>query len=310
MKKLILSLICALTITTNLLIAQNTQGIRIFLDTRKYGFANIDCNMGTVPGDTSMLTKIYAHTGLCTSDSSACVSAIIPFDSPVWQHVVGNWGNNPQDDGVGEMTRIGNGVWMLDIPSYYAYYGNPALVNTDFNNAGTVQSTPMPQGATAYTMGLVFRNGDATLAGRDSTCNDIFIWKLSTGRPEVIQSQDYSAWRTGPVSFVKIIDGVPQGMEEKETFTYAPRIFPNPFSQHTRLEFFLDDSSKPCLVQVFDTKGALVKTLANGFLARGSNVLRWNGNNESGSEVSQGLYFVKITAGNKTITDKLIFERP
>jgi hypothetical protein len=291
------------------LAGQNTQGIRIYLDTRKYGYANIDCNIGTVPGDTSMHPKIYAHTGLCSSHPDTCNDAIIPFESRVWQHVVGNWGDNPLDDGVGEMSRIGNGVWMLDIPSYFGYYGNPALVNTQPNNSGTVISTPMPQGATAYTMGLVFRTSDAILTGRDSTCNDIFIWKLNTGNPEVIQSQDYSAWRTGPISFQKIIDGVPQGLQERETFIYAPRIFPNPFLQSTRIEFFLEDNRQPCYVEIFDTKGIRVRTLASGILAQGSQSLYWQGNNDAGETLDSGIYFLKISCGNKTVTDKIVLKK-
>lgn len=167
----------------------------------------------------------------------------------------------------------------------------------------------MPQGATAYTMGLVFRTSDAILTGRDSTCNDIFIWKLNTGNPEVIQSQDYSAWRTGPISFQKIIDGVPQGLQERETFIYAPRIFPNPFLQSTRIEFFLEDNRQPCYVEIFDTKGIRVRTLASGILAQGSQSLYWQGNNDAGETLDSGIYFLKISCGNKTVTDKIVLKK-
>lgn len=72
---------------------------------------------------------------------------------------VGNWG---QDDGVGEMTSIGNNLWSITI-NVYDYYGVPldSAVNGLF---------------------MVFRNADGTLTGKDDAGNDIFL-NLSTPVP-------------------------------------------------------------------------------------------------------------------------------
>ena len=39
---------------------------------------------------------------------------ITPFQSRVWQHVVGNWGEVAEDDGIGLMTYEGDSVWSME----------------------------------------------------------------------------------------------------------------------------------------------------------------------------------------------------
>jgi hypothetical protein len=72
---------------------------------------------------------------------------------------VGNWG---QDDGIGQMTNIGNNLWSITI-NVYDYYNVPSdsLVNGLF---------------------MVFRNADGTQTGKDNNGNDIFL-NLNTAPP-------------------------------------------------------------------------------------------------------------------------------
>lgn len=74
-----------------------------------------------------------------------------PFGGPV-EPWIGNWG---QDDGLGEMTQIGENLWSITI-SVYDYYN----VNPDSIVAGLF---------------MVFRNADGSAEGKDENGNDIYL---------------------------------------------------------------------------------------------------------------------------------------
>ena len=100
-------------------------------------FTSSTCNtMGSSP------TKVYMHSGIGT-------------EANPWQTTKGNWG---LDDGVGVMTKNGNGTWSITItPS--VYFGLSSAQQT-----------------AATKMGLVFRNanGSQTLKLAPS-CTDFFL---------------------------------------------------------------------------------------------------------------------------------------
>lgn len=294
--------------------AQAQQGLTIILDTKK--FITLDCSLGGGQSNASPLDKIYVHSGLCTTGITYCQTQIIPFGSLVWEHVVGNWGDAPQDDGIGEMTNEGNGVWRLQITSYANYYGNSAIVNTGTStvtnpNTGATQSvtsTPMPVGATAYTMGMVFRSADATQSGRDNFCSDIFITNLQTDNPLVIQSGDpnLNEWPNSPVTFRKILDGVELSAGNEEAFYYHKKVYPNPFNDNTRIEFFAKENSDVFNVNVYDVNGKQVINLFNARPSLGLNTIDWNGTDAAGNKLPQGIYYFTIASVKGTATDKLI----
>lgn len=85
-------------------------------------------------------SKVYFHSGVSFSPLGP------------WNNVVGNWG---QDDGIGQMTSLGNNLWRITInPS--SYYG-------------------LAPGATFSGIWCVFRNEDGTLTGKNQFNQDIYI---------------------------------------------------------------------------------------------------------------------------------------
>jgi len=109
-----------------------TDEITITVDTK----INTGCNGLSNP------TKVYMHSG-------------VGDDSSGWGFsVVGNWG---QDDGIGQMTSQGNGIFSITLtPS--TYYG---LTSTQQDNATQ--------------MGMVFRNASGNQEMKDSGCSDFYI---------------------------------------------------------------------------------------------------------------------------------------
>ena len=130
--KLILNLL--FVFLTLQLTAQN-HWIRIELDVKN--MLNPSCNLNEGILDDS---KVYAHLGLCSCleneplgpenrDCSSeelnkifCTTQITPFQSRVWQHIVGNWGEVAEDDGIGLMTYEGDSVWSMEfiVQDYFA----------------------------------------------------------------------------------------------------------------------------------------------------------------------------------------------
>ena len=293
--------------------AQTLHHMKIVLDTRK--FNNINCSLnapcdGVTP---TPLTKVYMHAGVCwyngnvtppgTDISGAaeafCIQQIIPLNSRVWQSVVGNWGNNPQDDNVGVMVNEGNGIFTKEF-DLELYFSSPD-VSTETNTISNppVTSMPMNPNATPYTMGLVFRDPTGLISGRDSTCNDIFIWKLAT-TPEVIQS-DFSNWTTGPISFEYGVASV-----SERDLAYDRQIYPNPMNESVQIKFYLAAAQQDFEMNIFDATGRKVKTIYRGELPAGSQTATWDATNDEGNRVEAGVYFFTMRSGTSVVTDRLM----
>ncbi len=96
--------------------------------------------------------------------------------------------------------------------------------------------------------------------------------------------------------------------EDVPTALFLEQNFPNPFNPSTTISFGTDEEG-PVLLQVFDIKGALVKTLENRRLPAGNHTSSWNATNESGRPVASGIYFYRLRAGGSDITRKMILLR-
>jgi len=179
--------------------------VTITLDTKL--MFNVDCNLlGDGVGGPAQVNKVYMHSGACSenrgpdpqqSAEDYCADQIVPYASDVWQHVVGNWGNDPQDDGIGLMDSLGNGVYSKTF-ILEEYYSDPDIVSSEVNATGTTASTPLDPANPVHLIGLVFRNEDGSASGRDQQgCQDIFVINVSKSNPSVINSTDNS-----PADFV------------------------------------------------------------------------------------------------------------
>jgi hypothetical protein len=84
--------------------------------------------------------------------------------------------------------------------------------------------------------------------------------------------------------------------------------YPNPFNQSTVISFSLPFSDRVSL-QIFDSNGRLVKTLANGSFAPGRYKISWNGEDAQNLPAPSGVYFYKIHAAQFEQVRKLVLVR-
>lgn len=237
--------------------------------------------------DLTGANKVYIHSGLCTNNPTDCANQLT-----IWKHIVGNWG---VDDGVGQMSNLGNGVYSISI-DINNYYGNVNLINTQ---AGGVV---MPQGATPYSLGLVFRNEDGTIKGADNTidCADIYIFGLNTGTPSV---QDHFGNPFPAVTLVTSTD-MEQGLATENL-----KIWPNPARNKVNIQFRLHNQLENLEVAVYNNLGQRVQLLHEGNARAGLFELGWDGRDENGKQVRNGLYQLSINSGSRMLSKKIVLMR-
>ncbi len=71
-------------------------------------------------------------------------------------------------------------------------------------------------------------------------------------------------------------------------------IYPNPFNPRTTVAFTMR-AAGPATVEVFDTRGRLVRTLGNGLREAGEHRVTWDGRDDRGENVAAGVYLVRVT---------------
>lgn len=81
--------------------------------------------------------------------------------------------------------------------------------------------------------------------------------------------------------------------------------YPNPFNPTTTIKYILTEATNVELV-IINVLGERVKTLVSSAQAAGEHSVVWDGRNQSGSQVSSGIYFYKMTAGGATETRKMV----
>ena len=74
--------------------------------------------------------------------------------------------------------------------------------------------------------------------------------------------------------------------------------YPNPFNPETWIPYQLEKSTDVTL-RIYDTSGAVVRTLALGFKSEGfyttrANAAYWDGRNDAGERIGSGVYFCEL----------------
>jgi hypothetical protein len=185
----------------------------------------------------------------------------------------------------------GNVTGRLTFSGYASHGCDPAnlLVAIGRNKtypAGTTQEYYMLKVPNSAVPGPYSASVGGSLSG-----NDVFCCMNA----DIIQCQP---WRMGDNTEWELVEG-----ERPEvglpTVTSLVQNYPNPFNAETNISFSLAEAGDVTL-KVYDITGRLVATLVNGYQEAGEHVATWDASN-----LSSGVYFYKLTAGDYTSTKSM-----
>ena len=114
----------------------------------------------------------------------------------------------------------------------------------------------------------------------------------------------FGVWKR-PLSEIIGTTGVGNGEASPSTAILLHGNLPNPFRDGTTIQYALPRAMSARLV-VYDVAGHAVRTLVDGTQQAGEWRVAWDGKNESGSQVSRGIYLYRLEAGGTTQTRKMI----
>jgi hypothetical protein len=102
--------------------------------------------------------------------------------------------------------------------------------------------------------------------------------------------------------------------EVEDNFSQVPvgftleQNYPNPFNPATTIRYQLPKASR-VILKIYNIFGHEVRTLVNERQSAGVNSVVWDGRDQSGKEVSSGIYIYRLQAGESIQSRKMSFVR-
>jgi hypothetical protein len=132
----------------------------------------------------------------------------------------------------------------------------------------------------------------------DGTGGGFVTWGDS--RNYVTSSSDIYAQRVDPNGFT--------ATDTPEVPIELRQNYPNPFNPTTTVAYSIPEKCNVTL-EVYDVSGKRVASLVDCQQVKGSYTLKWGGKDETGNSVASGIYFYRLTAGNQSISKKMVLLR-
>ncbi len=123
------------------------------------------------------------------------------------------------------------------------------------------------------------------------------LWKNFMGNPEVQPMLD-------SIGFVSDITGIKTEEKTPDNFILEGN-YPNPFNPSTSIKFNLPKRER-VEVSIYDFLGQKIITIADEDFPAGENEVIWNGKDDSGNEVSSGIYIYNVIAEGKQYAGKMV----
>ncbi len=110
-------------------------------------------------------------------------------------------------------------------------------------------------------------------------------------------------WFNDGLIGARIGSGATAAVQPLRYVLYAPQ--PNPFNPETALRFDLPEASVVELA-IYSAVGQKIRTLVSGDLPAGAHQVKWDGRNESGTQVGSGVYLYRLQAGAFAQVQRLV----
>jgi beta-xylosidase len=236
-----------------------------------------------------------------------------------------------QWEGLNNSYQWNEGPFVLKhFGSYYLTYSANYFASVDYAVGYAVASSPLGPWQKYYNNPILQKNLSIGVGGPGGNCvttspdgTEYFIVYHALANPERPSGDrtlniDRMVFRSDGSIEVNGPTRSPQPMPSGSTSTFINEhksqldraaftlIYPNPFNSSSMLSFRLKDYSF-VQVSVFDILGRKVKELISQYLAPGTHDVMWNGTDEIGMNVPDGIYlFVLYLNGRMTSLQKVI----
>jgi flagellar hook assembly protein FlgD len=82
--------------------------------------------------------------------------------------------------------------------------------------------------------------------------------------------------------------------------------YPNPFSDRSTISI---KSSEPGFskLDIYNIKGQLIRSYGNSSQSSGDHTFHWDGRDDTGRQVSGGIYFAVVEAGRNKASSKILY---
>lgn len=221
-------------------------------------------------GLSSYTSGVYMHSG-ASDDPGA-------LDGTALEYVVGNF----VDDGIGKMQYAGPSLWSFNVilPDYYDQAPNGPVA-----------------GSAIYRIGLFFRDSVSSAIGTDYL-GGLFFIDFSGSTPAVVNSDGTPSTEVT----VSILTSVNHVDQKKNLHSY-----PNPLIQESTIQYQLLQSGITS-INITDAIGNTVCNLLNEKQDAGKHEIKWNGCNNQGNKLSNGVYYYTVQNGSEKSTGKLVVQ--
>ena len=83
--------------------------------------------------------------------------------------------------------------------------------------------------------------------------------------------------------------------------------YPNPFNPETLIQFDIPPKYSGELIKlnIYDVQGKQIRSLVNEKLQSGNYIIKWEGRNDFGNQVSSGVYFYQISVNGQSVAGKM-----
>ncbi|MCK4537676.1 MAG: VCBS repeat-containing protein [Candidatus Krumholzibacteria bacterium] len=221
-------------------------------------------------------------------------------------------------------------VWDIEAPTYYGYRAWNGFHCNSLNSGWIDQ--PDLTGAEGMACSYMIDRGDINLNW--SVSAGVESWDLFRKQPDAeyeLLAAELRADQAGTVIYrdLSVEEGLTyiyrlqasgndefyaetEGIEVPVQTARMYQNYPNPFNPMTRIAYTVPggaSSVQNVLLNVYDVRGALIKTLVNSPVTGGRHIVTWDGTNNRGAQVSSGVYFSRFSTGGHNEVKKMLLLR-
>lgn len=196
-----------------------------------------------------------------------------------------------------------------EVIKYFEFYDGYALYSGGHSEAGDVDGDGVPEIVLESCQNIYIIKS----AGNDS----FYVWETLPGNLTGSNVRIFDLDNNGLNEIIisgnnqtRIYEYEEDAVEEDAehlAFDSLPslEIYPNPFKLQTKIKF-QSPKNEYVIVDVYDSKGSLVKNLLAQNLGTGTKTITWDGTDEQKRKLANGIYFVRFEADAKKINQKAI----